>query len=162
MQYLRGFFYRRHSLHRHSSHMISSRLILALSILCLRSIEAAGQRNVTIDDEVGDEVTQVVPSFMPLGGWTSRGGTKGFAKPDPSLAYNTPETPRKLSTSTSLVSLCTCTALSRTLLLADSSAPPPITISSSTENLSGSTFMMHKDSGLFPRHIGVCQHNHGE
>ncbi|KAF4569597.1 hypothetical protein EYR40_008575 [Pleurotus pulmonarius] len=74
--------------------MMLPRLIAPLFLLrlCLLAVagptEVAGQRNVTIDDEYGDEVTHVVPAFTPLGGWSLKGGTTALAKPDASLANN--------------------------------------------------------------------------
>lgn len=45
--------------------------------------------NVTIDDQYGDEMTGVVPWYLPLSNWTQGATCVGcFAKPDPNLALS--------------------------------------------------------------------------
>ncbi|KAF9497111.1 hypothetical protein BDN71DRAFT_636784 [Pleurotus eryngii] len=47
----------------------------------------AGWRNITIDDQFGDERTLIVPTFIPVDDWII-GGIGGSAIPNRSLAYN--------------------------------------------------------------------------
>ncbi|KAF4592890.1 hypothetical protein EYR38_008596 [Pleurotus pulmonarius] len=62
--------------------------------MCFLCVLAAGgtvawkQRNVTIDDKHGDEVTGIAPKYLPSHAWSS-GPRDGLnAKPNASLAYN--------------------------------------------------------------------------
>ncbi|KDQ26534.1 hypothetical protein PLEOSDRAFT_1043589 [Pleurotus ostreatus PC15] len=71
--------------------MLLSR-ILGILILCSQTTATknSSRRNVTIDDQFGDEMTQVVPTYMPPNRW-NKGGMNlpaaVLARPNASLAH---------------------------------------------------------------------------
>lgn len=65
-------------------------IILLLAVIaCFVPLAEAALRNVTVDDELGDELTKVKPTFLPTtaGVWEGQecGGCR--VKPDPALAF---------------------------------------------------------------------------
>ncbi|KAG9224110.1 hypothetical protein CCMSSC00406_0006778 [Pleurotus cornucopiae] len=70
--------------------MFISRL-LGICVLCLLAAGktvARKQRNVTIDDQYGDESTGIVPTYLPSHAWSSGPMNDLSAKPNASTAYN--------------------------------------------------------------------------
>lgn len=61
-------------------------VILLFQILNRGVIGSMGGRNITIDDQFGDEITHITPTYSPSSRWRL-GGTGGLAKPNASLAY---------------------------------------------------------------------------
>lgn len=61
----------------------------ALLVLTHIPCADAALRNVTIDDEFGDELTDARPTFLPPSGgvWDDEDCTGCFIRPDPALAY---------------------------------------------------------------------------
>lgn len=67
--------------------MLASMREGALFLLFLAvTTEATRLRNVTIDDQFGDEITHIAPTYSPSSKWRLA-GTGGYAKPNASLAY---------------------------------------------------------------------------
>lgn len=58
-------------------------LVLGILILSLLTV-AVALRNITIDDSFGDEITHIIPTYIPPSKWSF----SGDAKPNASLAYN--------------------------------------------------------------------------
>ncbi|KAL4259315.1 hypothetical protein AB1N83_009233 [Pleurotus pulmonarius] len=66
--------------------LVLAKLFAMIYILGFPGSVTAGRRNITIDDQFGDERTHVVPTFMPTDDWII-GGTGGSVMPCRSLAY---------------------------------------------------------------------------
>lgn len=63
--------------------------LAALAPLTAFFVVANGnQVNVTIDDQTGDALSGLVPTYAPLGTWSQGATCTGcFAEPDPAQAY---------------------------------------------------------------------------
>ncbi|KAF4592907.1 hypothetical protein EYR40_008591 [Pleurotus pulmonarius] len=60
--------------------------LLTLVVANIAVIGSMGARNITIDDQFGDEITHITPTYSPSGNWRPE-GIGGHAKPDASLAF---------------------------------------------------------------------------
>lgn len=70
------------------AHMLVLAMLFTIICVLISTVGVtAGWRNITIDDQFGDERTHIVPTFLPVDDWTI-GGTGGSAIPNRSLAYN--------------------------------------------------------------------------